>query len=95
MSRKSERELERAVADLGSKADSVRDWAEGYIERMIAEHGFDLEWSASGVTLRNPAAMSVSSNARVPVLELSEGTFFAPRSDLPAWIEPEALPLKA
>ena len=81
MTRKSERELERAIEALGGEADSVREWADHYVERMIAEHGFDLEWSDSTVTLRNPAAVSASTETRVPVLELDGGTFFAPRSD--------------
>ena len=101
MTRKSERELERAIDGLGGERDTVCAWAERYLERTIAERGFDLEFpppssgDAGTVTLRNRSVVGASDEECIPVLELDHGTFFAPQSDVPAWIDVEELPAEA
>lgn len=101
MIRTSERELARAVDDFSGDRDMVFAWAERYLAQTVAEQGFELEFAlptnddASTVTVRNRSVVEASDEECIPVLESDYGTFFAPRSDVPAWIDVEELPVKA
>jgi hypothetical protein len=83
MTRRSKRELERAVEDLGGDADTVREWAEHYLDRLLAEEGFDFRFTA-------PAG-----EEPVPIFEDRDGFIYSvPAADIPDWIDHEDLPVE-
>lgn len=92
MTRKSERELERAVDDLGGDVDTPHEWVDRYLERTLGEHGFDVEYPPFN---NEGDAGGPSETERVPVKESGNYVFLAPRSDVPDWIDREDLPVDA
>lgn len=73
MTRRSRRELERALAKLAGSDGTVREWTEHYLERIVGSDGYGVEFDVVGSDM-------------VHVLETDGADIYAEPADVPDWI---------